>query len=72
MGHPLRKRMATTAVKPELDKQAETTEQRFQRLVREARTLRPEAHGTAEEINRDANEHFDRWAKSRKRANKIA
>ena len=59
--------MATVATNPR-DQERETDEARFQRLLKEADNLNPEAIGSPEEIKRDALATFKSWSKLRRRA----
>ena len=62
-----RKPMATVASNPRATRQ-ESTEERFQRLLRESNRLNPQAIGSPEEIKRDALATFKSWSKLRRRA----
>lgn len=52
-------------------RQPETCEQRFDRLRREARELRPQSVGTTDEIERDTLAILEAWDDLRKDANRI-
>jgi len=65
------KEMATTAPSPATSR-VETSEERFQRLRREARDSNPQTSGTPQEIKRDTIETLKSWDRPRRRANKIA
>ena len=64
--------MAATGIACEPQRTTGTAEERFQRLRKEARKLRPQTVGSAAEIERDALATLDTWDDTRKDANKIA
>lgn len=62
--------MATVLTTP-ISMRTETAEERFHRLMAEARELGLEAIGSPDEIKRDALMTLKSWSKLRRRANRI-